>query len=410
MRRAVLSLVASVLILVLNFATGIMVARLLGPEQRGLLAAAVSLCTMIAGITSWSIADILARHLAGQDRPRFDLLGPHTVLVLSGTAVGLASVILLNWSGFLILPDTAPLIFGGLILIIPFLHISQTAMGVLQGTDSWMAWNLVRISPHLVYFLFLVPLYLFKAPLHWVALVYGLSNIAPVVLGGTFAARKELTLRRTMPAEILETAGEVLRIHGGRVLQMARQNLDRILIPLVFGPTVLGYYVVAVTLAAPLYAAATTLTSIYIPRITTEAFKGNLNMRRRTLIEVMGLILFGTISAGLYAWMSTPLVTLLFGQDYELAQKFLPFTILIIAGYCVTKLLEAYMIALNHTRFVLVAEILPVASIFVGLLVFPSNFSDFLLFLCAASWIVVAIYLSYFIIVLRPVLFLDEKS
>ncbi|MCD1620899.1 oligosaccharide flippase family protein [Salipiger manganoxidans] len=400
-----ISLISSALILILNFITGIIVARLLGPEQRGLLAAAVSICTMIAGITSWSIADILARHLAMQNRPRFDIFGSHMVLMLGGTITGLLSVVFLSGAGLLFLPGTGALIFGGLILIIPCMHFSQTAMGILQGTNSWVGWNFVRVSPHLAYLLALLPFIHFETPTHWIALAYGLSNVAPVILAIIIAARKETTQHRTNFQELRRTAFEALRIHSGRILQMVRQNIDRILIPLVFDPTILGYYVVAMTLATPLFSAATTLTSVYIPRITAELRSGTLQARRRTLREATSLIFGGVIFSGIYALASRPLVILLFGEDFAPGANYLPLTVIIVAGYCVTKLLEAYMIALDHTRFVLIAELLPLLSILISMALFNENFMSFLTFLALTSWVSVAIYISYFFIALRPSIF-----
>jgi len=393
--RAIIALASSAGILLLNVVTGILVARMLGPEHRGLLASAVSICTLAAGITSWSIADVLGRSIAASNDRKFDILGPYAVMMAVGTAIGLLLVLGFEYFDFLFLPGAETLLMKGLILIIPFTHVSQLAMGLLQGNHLWNKWNLVRISPHFAYLVALLVVLMGKAGLDTVSIAFTASNAVPVLLSLYFARGTAVERIGTSWREIAETIRSTGQIHFGRLLQMTRQNIDKILIPLTFSAETLGFYVVAVTLASPLMAGATTISSVYIPRITDELRSENLSQRRRTLLEMIGIGIVSLIFAAAYSMLAEPLVTFLFGASFAPAKAMLPLTVAATAGTCVSKLVEAYLIALNRTRAIKFIEAIPVISVALGLWAFPEDFHSFLIVLTVSAWITALIYLFF---------------
>lgn len=404
MIRVIIALISSAGILLLNVATGIVVARILGPENRGILASAVSICTLAAGITSWSIADVLARKIAASNDKKFDLFGPYVVMMVAGSTVGILSVLGLKYFGFLFLPGAEILLMKGLILIIPFTHVSQMAMGLLQGNQLWNNWNLVRISPHLAYLFALLITTLGAADLESVAISFAASNFAPVVLSLYFARKTTLELHGTSWREIRNAVHSTGQLHISRLLQITRQNVDKILIPLTFGADTLGFYIIAVTLASPLMAGATTIASVYIPRLTDELRSKNLKKRRRTLLEISGIGIVGLISGAVYSVFSAPLVILFFGVDFAPAQGMLPLTVAATSGFSVAKLAEAYLVALNRTHVTKFIEIVPVVAVLIGIAFFAFSFELFLIVLTASAWIAAMFYL-YYLWSLRDLLF-----
>lgn len=395
MIRAIIALASTAGILLLNVVTGILVARMLGPEHRGLLASAVSICTLAAGITSWSIADVLGRSIAARNDKKFDLFGPYVVMMVAGTAVGLLLVLGLEYFDFLFLPGAETLLMKGLILIIPFTHVSQLAMGLLQGNHLWNKWNLVRISPHFAYLVALLVVLMGKAGLGAVTIAFTASNAAPVLLSLYFARGTAVERIGTSWREVAETIRSTGQIHFGRLLQMTRQNIDKILIPLTFGAETLGFYIVAVTLASPLMAGATTVASVYIPRITDELHGENMSQRRRTLLEMIGIGIASLIFAAAYSMLAEPLVTLLFGANFAPAKAMLPLTVAATAGTYVAKLVEAYLIALNRTAVIKFIETIPVMAVPLGLWAFPDDFHSFLIVLVTSAWGAALLYLFF---------------
>lgn len=404
MKGAIIALISSASILLLNVVTGILVARLLGPESRGLLASTVSICTLIAGITSWSIADVLGRSIAAKDKKIFYLFGPYVAMTSAGTIFGLLILVGLEYFDLLFLPGTESLLAKGLILLIPLTHVSQLAIGILQGNHLWNRWNLVRISPHFAYLVALLVVLLGRAELDAVTVAFAASNTVPVLLGLYFLRGTAIGWGSTNWVEIKETTSSAVQIHSGRLLQMTRQNLDKILIPLSFGAETLGFYIVAVTLSSPLMAGATTISSLYIPRITDEQRNGTRAKKRQTLWQMIGIGVSSLIFAAAFSVLAAPLVTLLFGVGFAPAKAMLPLTVASMAGACVSKLVEAYLIALNRTGMIKFIETIPVLAIPVGIWAFPEDFHGFLIVLAASAWFAALLYLFVFLASLRQFL------
>lgn len=403
MGKTVISLLSNVIILGANILTGILVARMLGPENRGLLATAVSMALLIANSTSWSMNDLLARHLSKTRSNVLNVTGPHVALIAMGTVVGLVLLAVISTVPLILLPDAAVVILGGLFLIVPFIHLTLTLIGVLQSSERWIGWNIARIAPHVFYLLFL--LLLPGAPsMGAIGQAFMLSYVVTCLIAVLAVRGLPVKRRGTSLPEIIKTAQASSNMHASRILQMTRQHLDRILIPSVFSGATLGYYVAAMALAMPIYAAATTITSIYIPRIARETLSEPCR-RRRTFFELITLILFGLVACRAYVEFAPSLVTLFFGDSFAPAQLMLPATVSIIAGYSTSKLLEAYMIALNHTRVLILAETLPVISVLSGLYLFSGNFDMFLRFIGAVAWLVVLLYAIFIGVALRKEIF-----
>lgn len=394
MTKILFALFSNALILCANITTGVLLARFLGPDDRGLFATAVSMTLLVGNITSWSVNDLMARHLSDRNGQVFNACGAHVILVTLGTAMGLILLGSIGWASLFLLPGAAALVVSGLLLIVPLMHISLVIMGVLQGTRRWIRWNLSRIAPHVAYLLLLLALPDEMRDMQEIAWCLILSYAASCLVGWISICGLPVSRERVSVAETLQIARISLNVHASRVLQIGRLHMDRILIPLFFSTELLGYYIVAMTFVMPIYAGATTINSIFIPRIARE-ITGPLKKRRRTFIEILALIALFVVTCSIYVLFSQRLVVIFFGQDFTPAEPLLGATTLIILGYSISKILEAYFVALNRTRLLLVSEMFPLLSVLFGLVIFQDYFQGFLYMVATGAWCVVLIYIFY---------------
>lgn len=402
--KSILTILASVGVLAFNLVTGILIAKLLGPEDRGLLASTQSICLLIANFTSWSIADTFARDLAARYDRGFALAGAHMQLVIFGSTVGLVILFVLYELDLFLLPGSTPLLAAGLFLLIPLLHLSQIGMGVLQARQEWNAWNVIRLVPHMMFLVVLLVFTSGEASAETVARLFVIANVAPLLVTILFVARTDVSWRSRVREPFVPIARAAIALHSSRAMQMSRVHLDKIIVPLIFGPKVLGYYIVASTLASPILVITTTLASTFLPRITAAVRDRDAINMRRILLEVALLNLAGIGLCTTYVWVSQWLLPILFGEDFYPATAYMPFVIAFTAAYSMSKLIDTFLLALNKARIVFLIEILPVVSIVVGLLFFQENFLDFLWFMVFTAFGGTAIYVVMFLRLVLPAL------
>lgn len=402
--KSILTILASIGVLAFNLVTGIFVAKLLGPEDRGLLASTQSICLLIANFTSLSIADTLARDLAARDDRSFALTGIHVQLMFLGSMVGLFMLFILYELNLFLLPGSTPLLAAGLFLLIPLLHLSQIGMGVLQVRQKWNAWNIIRLLPHIM---FLVVLLIFtsgEASAETVARLFVIANLAPLLMTIVLIMRIDVSWGSRVQEAFVPIARAAVALHSSRALQMSRVHLDKIIVPLIFGPKVLGYYIVASTLASPILGITTALASTLLPRITSAVRDRDATSMRQILLEVLVLNLMGIGLCIIYVWVGQWLLPIVFGEEFSPATAYIPFIIAFTAAYSMSKLLDTFLLALNKSRIVFFIEILPVLSIIVGLLMFQDSFFGFLWFMVATAFGGTLIYVVIFVRFVFPIL------
>ncbi|MGZ9812021.1 hypothetical protein ACXN5S_16275 [Pseudoroseicyclus sp. H15] len=110
-----------------------------------------------------------------------------------------------------------------------------------------------------------------------------------------------------------------------------------------------------------------------------------------TAIEITSIILLGIAVSGVYAWQSSFIVLMLFGAEYSDAAQYAPFTVVAVCGYCVAKVLEAYMISYGQFRLIIISEVAVIVSIVLGLAVVRDGFIAYL-------WIVVSVSVAVAIV------------
>ena len=402
--KSILTILASVGVLAFNLVTGILIAKLLGPEDRGLLASTQSICLLIANFTSWSIADTIARDLAARYDRGFALAGAHMQLVIFGSTVGLVVLFVLYELDLFLLPGSTPLLTAGLFMLIPLLHLSQIGMGVLQARQKWNAWNAIRLLPHMMFLVVLLAFTSSETSVETVARIFVIANLAPLLVTIFFVARTDVSWRSRIREPLLPIARTAIILHSSRAMQMSRVHLDKIIVPLIFGPEVLGYYLVASTLANPILGITTALASTYLPRITASLRDQNVGNMRRILLEIALLNLVGIVLCTIYIWVSQWLLPIVFGLEFAPAAAYMPFVIAFTAAYSMSKLIDTFLLALHKARVVFLIEILPVVSIVVGLLFFQENFFDFLWFMVFTAFGGTAIYVVMFLRLVLPAL------
>jgi len=306
---------ADVVILVISFITGILTARLLGPEGRGELAVVILWPSVIAAVGSLGIRDALIFEQAK---------GLHSKATLAGTAIILAAcqssvLMLLGW--FLI-----PILTKGQTnqiisltqkyLFFIFLNLTSLYLiALLQGRLHITLYNITRISVNLFYLLGIVILAFSNlVTVENVAFTLLVSNVITVILALTFTVRNSGLNFHFQLAIVKGLFIYGLKSHVGGISHMFNERLDQMVLALLLSPKELGWYVVAVSVANMTKVAASPFAQMIFPRVT-----GQEQSHQKLIIRVYSR--YALLSTGILAfflYFTLPyLLPFVYGNEYR---------------------------------------------------------------------------------------------
>jgi O-antigen/teichoic acid export membrane protein len=243
---------SSVMVNVAGLATGVMLARFLGPVARGELASFLFWPTFLAGIFGLSLNTAATFHSAR-------LKGSHRMVAhktLSTMILGTALTMAPLAYGILLLIDTSRFLsgMGFLALLYVASEIVRPSMhGLDAGRRDYVKLALFRLLMPLLYLMFLGTFGLLgSVSVETAVIAVILASIISATVQSLWPWRG-IGIRDRFATEVLKTA---LRYHPSGVLNAIQNNLDRFIVVMFLPPSQIGVYFVASTFASAPYAAS----------------------------------------------------------------------------------------------------------------------------------------------------------
>lgn len=311
------------LFLVMSLATGVLSARILGAEGRGIFAAITALPQLLSGLAGAGFGGAIIVMLRQSD-------SPESARIVSGNALqlGFLSSTIAAIVGMLLTPITLAGYSPEVILIGQWSMLGVFASTLLiiyrggfAGTCAFNAMNLLGLMPQLVY-LSALGIWIALRPLSAVqaALLFlGSSWLAVLLLTPTFAAGNRPILGRSSFIRLRAFQSYVFRALGYDLVLVISNSIDRlILIPFV-PPAELGLYAVAVGFAR--------LVAVVLPAINTVLLS---SMSQRTdplelkelhdrafRFALAGLAVVVVVVVAISSW----LLVLIYGPEFAAASS-----------------------------------------------------------------------------------------
>jgi O-antigen/teichoic acid export membrane protein len=352
-------------ILVTNLATGIIVARALGPSGRGELAATLLVAQVATWLFSMGSAEAVSYHLSRkpEDGPR--LMSSWLLLLIPLMLVGIALTELLLPVLFAAQTDAAIELARIYLLTMPLIAVLQVLNGMLLGDEDFFFYNLTRF----VYPAFTALAY----AICWIAGVFTveLALIANAVGIGLalLLALQQLLKRHGIAGPdwglLRRTLIYGLKAHAGSTGAIVNARLDFLVIPAFLSAASVGLYSVATNLSSIITTLTGTVAIMALPVAARR--QGSARTVILTMHAALGIALAIAIPLAILApWV----LGLVYGSDFEAASTSLR---LLLPGAVVQAggmVLTSGLLAANKPLWVS-AAILPAAVLtIVGLLIF----------------------------------------
>jgi O-antigen/teichoic acid export membrane protein len=305
---------------ILNFIIGIgysvILARILGPEGKGIYSLAILVPTLIISFLNMSISTSTVYFIGKGDHALEKLFGNNIVLAGLLGGIGMlsaAGVVVLFQSTFL---KEVPLQYLFLATcIIPFSFAFNYLSSILWGLQKFVKYNLIIVLRSL-FFLFLVAIALISLKKGvFGALSAEIISFILVVILVTLLLGRTIKPSLTLDKEYMKNLWSYgTKVHIGNILAFLNYRLDMFLINFFLNPLAVGYYSIAVAIAEKLALLSESASIVLFPRVTSETDEEQ--RKKFTPIVARNTFFITLIGAIIIYFVSNKILLLLFSDLY----------------------------------------------------------------------------------------------
>jgi len=316
-RGTTVTFTSGVLTLLLGLGTSVILARVLGPEGRGIYALAVLLPSLIVTFGNLGIGPATVYYVARGEFRREEILGNNVLLSAGIGSIGvLAGLVVVLFFREAIFPGVALGYLLLALLLVPAQVFSSYVRYVLLGAQRIKEFNYVQIA-HSILFLGFIALALLglragvtgaivAALLSWLLVDLLVFRFALRVSGGI-----DLKPNR---AYIKQATTYGVQAHLANILGFLNYRVDMFLVNGFLGPAAVGLYAVGVGLVEKLWMISHAASTVLFPRVAAE----NEEQRRKEFTPLVArtVLWITALGALVLALVARWIVLLLYSEAF----------------------------------------------------------------------------------------------
>ncbi len=363
-RLLAVSAVSSLLGQGLAAAAGIIVARVLGPEDRGELQLVIVVGSL-AALVSLSGLGQAATYLAARNEAslsdlcralRVPAAGGFCLSVLAGPALVIAAGASKETLAAVLIYST----------FVPLNLHTQVRLGYLNGVCGGVVFHILRITPNIAIVVGIVSLWLAnRLSILRIAIVYLGANA--IALGATHLWLRHL--RVDMSDDKRLSGREIWRVslphHAADIALQLNMRLDQLILPLIASSRALGLYVPAVSISSPFSLLGIASEYVLFPR---AAKGGGLTSGVRVRIVIVALTLLAG-GAALMTLLARPIVMFLLGPQYLESVPLLQILAWASAAHGLGMVSSGFLRGAGQVRSLVVSQVCALVATVLGLIV-----------------------------------------
>jgi O-antigen/teichoic acid export membrane protein len=300
---------------VANIVTGVLLARMLGPAGKGVLTAILLWPGLVVAILSFGIYESVTYYAAVEKSRGRQIAGAAILIAMVQSAIAVAA-----WLAILPLVLAhygAGIVTDGRIfaLWIPTYLVSVIAMGVLLGRMEIGLYNGLRLAQTLLVTISLLMLAILQSRNLTIVLVVYLAAhlVSAIVSVGLVASKGGMGLPSDLGI-IKRLISFGMKSHIGTISGLANERADLAVIALFLPAIALGFYSVAVTVAAPVLMLGSSLASVAMPAVASAATPSERHDRAARFARLTVALSFATALAGVV--LGPWLIVIFFGPAF----------------------------------------------------------------------------------------------
>lgn len=347
LKHLVLSMGTKLAMIGLRLLRNVLLARILGPSERGLLALLSTLPDLISATTSGGLNSAVG-YQAAKQRPMGLLLSQVLIFgcLLAALLTLLVVALVREFGNELDITTQLGLLAWLLLLAVPLTVLKSGLLTLHNASGGVVAFNALRLTESLApLLLFLALFWMWKSAALEAALISWLTGISLVVLAGWVWLKRDHPLQlqwdRAGQNELLRYSA---RSHPDLLFQQVILRSDYLFIGALLGSAALGHYAMA--------SAAAELLLIVPEAVTTPLMKRLLQQEQGIdRLTPLALRLTATVMLGAclsLALIGEWLIVTLFGVAYQPAYPALLALLPGLFGLCYTSILRLDLLGKNR--------------------------------------------------------------
>lgn len=305
--------------LIIGVGSSVIIARILGPEGKGIYTMAILLPTLIITFSHLGIGLANVYYVAKRRYPLQVIIGSNITLAFLigsiGVCIGLIVSVLFGQRAF---PGVIQRYLFIALIIVPFNLLFVYLEHILLGASKIREYNLISFVHAAIFLAFIcIMLWMLQKGIEgaiWATVVSWLVADAVLLLIMRKVAGRVAFMWDSDYLKQATTYG--VKAHLGSILRFLNLRLDLFLVNVLLNPTAVGFYSVSVGLAEKLWLVSQASSTVLLPRVAGETNE----TRRRDFTPLVArttlwITVLGSVALIL---LSKPLIVFLY------TEKFLP--------------------------------------------------------------------------------------
>ncbi len=312
-RAGIVTYVFSAVTLVANLITGIVTARALGPDGRGVTIALTTVAQLAGFLFAMGVAQSLSYFIARRPEDGPSLLTSWTLMLVPLAAVAIAVTELLLPTIFASDGDQAITIGRWFMFIIVLVVGLELNYGLLLGTHDYFAYNGLRVAAPLLAAVSLIVLWaLDELTVESALIAPNVAFLFALVVGMARAVRRV----GVGPPDLrlgLSSLWYGIRGQGSTVATNVTARLDVAMLPAYVTTANVGLYSVATNVSLIVYQLSNTFAGLVLPAAAGDPDRGQI----KVVGSLWASLVVAAVLAAVLGVLAAPLVTLVYGASFR---------------------------------------------------------------------------------------------
>jgi len=317
-KNTTMTLVRQLMAVVLGLGTSVLLARMLGPDGKGIFSMVILFPTLIVTFSNLGISPASVYYLARKDFSLAHVVRGNIFLGLgiSGAAIIVSIIVVSFWSSILFPGIPQGLLFFGIILI-PISIFESYLISIFQGLQNFRVYNILSISSQGVTLVIAaIGLLVFKAEV-WVAILANILGVATgLIISLIYLKRYLFSKVRGTASYVKKSIGYGWKAHLSNILAFLNYRVDMFLVNAFLNSTSVGLYSISVSIAEKLWMLSQSVSVVLLPRVSE--LKDDEDIRRKITPLISRWVLLVTILISVVLAVISPwVIKIFFGEEFN---------------------------------------------------------------------------------------------
>lgn len=317
-KNTLLTIITRILQLIFAIVTSIIIARVLGPEKKGIYTLAMLLPLLLINFTNLGIGPANVYYIGKRKYNINNIFGINIIFaIIISLFTVIIGIFIIYFFSMNLFPRVEKNYLYLALLIIPFnLFVSYT-VNIFLGMQKIKKYNYVNLLQKILFLALIIFLFI------WLKCEVELALWANILSYALISIILFYNFKKELGKIIFETKKELLKnyfqygiiINLTNILSFLHLRIDSFMLNLFLNPAAVGFYSISVALAEKLWIISQSAGTILFPKVSSE--NDNIKIKNFTPIVCRNILMFSIIGSIALLFFGAKIIVLLYSKEYS---------------------------------------------------------------------------------------------